>query len=63
MKNHLNQELAKFQVVPKHIAEMPERERQAMQEARKNGLFNGKAHLANSPVARAMAHGFPVPIR
>lgn len=63
MKKYINQQVAGFEELPKHVAEMPERQRKALQKARQQGLFNGRAHLANSPIARAMARGFPVPIR
>lgn len=46
--------------LPVHIAEMPERQREAMQEARSKGEFNGKDHLAKSPIGRAVARGFPL---
>jgi len=47
--------------LPKHIANMPERQRKAMQKARKDGDFDAQAHLANSPIGRAAARGFPIP--
>lgn len=37
-----------LKVLPKHIAEMPELQREDMQRARKEGTFDGKAHLAKS---------------
>ena len=63
MKKFIKQQLASIEEVPKFVAEMPKRERASMQRARKQGIFDGKAHLANSPIGRAMAHGFPVAIR
>ena len=63
MKKHINQQVAGLDELPRHVAEMPERQRQAMQKARQQGMFNGRAHLANSPIGRAMARGFPVPVR
>ena len=63
MKNFINQRVAGCKELSKHIAEMPERQRKAMQKARQQGLFNGCAHLANSPIGRVMAKRFPVPVR
>lgn len=63
MKKFINQQLAGYEELPEHVAEMPERQRKSMQKARRQGLFNGRDHLANSPIGRAMAHGFPVPVR
>jgi len=63
MKKGVKQQLASIDVVPKLVAEMPQRERESMQLARKQGVFDGKAHLAKSPIGRAMAHGFPIAAR
>lgn len=46
--------------LPKYIAEMPQRERDSMQKAREKGEFDGKDHLAKSPIGRAVARGFPL---
>ncbi|MFL0800725.1 MAG: hypothetical protein K6L80_09780 [Agarilytica sp.] len=46
--------------LPEHIAEMPARQREEMQKARKKGEFDGKDHLAKSPIGRAVASGFPL---
>lgn len=63
MKKPQPRDRSKHQSLPKDIADMPELERQAMEKARKEGKFDAKAHLANSPVGRAAAKGFPIPKR
>ncbi|WP_037986413.1 hypothetical protein WKI13_02455 [Teredinibacter turnerae] len=63
MKSSINQQVAGIEELPRHVAEIPERQRKAMQKARQQDLFNGRDHLANSPIGRAMLQGFPVPIR
>lgn len=60
MKNSNSSGSANKKTLPKHISEMPERQREAMQKARKDGTFNGQAHLENSPIGRAVASGFPL---
>lgn len=52
---------SKYHPLPKDIANMPVLERQAMEKARKEGKFDARAHLANSPIGRAAAKGFPIP--
>ncbi len=63
MKKHKNQQFENLEVVPKRVADIPQREREAMQSARRKELFDGQAHLANSPVGRAVANGFPLAVR
>ncbi len=61
MKKAQPEDNLKHQPLPRHIADIPELERQAMEKARKEGKFDAKAHLANSPIGRAAAKGFPIP--
>lgn len=42
------------------ILNLPERQRESMQQARKDGTFDGKKHLEDSPIGKAVKVGFPL---
>lgn len=41
----------------------PQAQRDAISAARKAGIFDASAHLAYSPMGKAVASGFPLPRR